>query len=439
MVIKDPQYRERVSQLVSWGHWFVLFNIIISLLIGSRYLFIIDWPNTLTGRVYAIISWLGQFSFLGFTAYLLVLFPLTFIIPSQRLLRFIATVFATAGLTLLLLDSVVFHHVRLHLNPFVWELLSSPDQGELARQWQQLFIAVPVLFLLEMLLSTWSWQKLRSLQKRAFAKPIVILFICSFIASHMMYIWADANFYRQITMQRSNLPLSYPMTARGFLEKYGLLDSTEYERRRLEQGDPAALSIEYPLSPISFYDEKPQYNLLMVVVDQLDESDLSREMPRLEQFAQQNIVFANHFSSGTQSDTGLFGLFYGITPYYMDGIIAGRKSSALVNALERQGYQPGLFSADGFAGPLYRQALFSDITLPPAVTQSNASVTNQWQQWLAARTPGQPWFAYVGYREGGDKRGLDEELNRLLTNLRERGALDNTVVIITAKHGTAAT
>ncbi|XPE44711.1 DUF3413 domain-containing protein [Shigella flexneri] len=34
------------------------------------------------------------------------------------------------------------------------------------------------------------------------------LFI-AFIASHVVYIWADANFYRPITMQRANLPLSY--------------------------------------------------------------------------------------------------------------------------------------------------------------------------------------------------------------------------------------
>ena len=51
-------------------------------------------------------------------------------------------------------------------------------------------------------------------------------------ASHLIYIWADANFYRPITMQRANLPLSYPMTARKFLEKHGLLDQQSMSAAR---------------------------------------------------------------------------------------------------------------------------------------------------------------------------------------------------------------
>jgi membrane-anchored protein YejM (alkaline phosphatase superfamily) len=46
-------------------------------------------------------------------------------------------------------------------------------------------------------------------------------------------------------MQRANLPLSYPMTARRFLEKHGLLDAQDYQRRLVEQGrrKPSPLSI----------------------------------------------------------------------------------------------------------------------------------------------------------------------------------------------------
>lgn len=43
MVTHRQRYREKVSQMVSWGHWFALFNILLSLVIGSRYLFIADF------------------------------------------------------------------------------------------------------------------------------------------------------------------------------------------------------------------------------------------------------------------------------------------------------------------------------------------------------------------------------------------------------------
>ena len=93
-----------------------------------------------------------------FAGYLLVIFPLTFVVMSQRLLRFISATLATAGLTLLLVDSEVFSHFHLHLNPVVWDLVVNPDQSELSRDWQLMFICVPVIFLVEMLFGTWSWQ-----------------------------------------------------------------------------------------------------------------------------------------------------------------------------------------------------------------------------------------------------------------------------------------
>lgn len=75
MVTHRQRYREKVSQMVSWGHWFALFNILLSLVIGSRYLFIADWPTTLAGRIYSYVSIIGHFSFLVFATYLLILLP----------------------------------------------------------------------------------------------------------------------------------------------------------------------------------------------------------------------------------------------------------------------------------------------------------------------------------------------------------------------------
>lgn len=80
-------------------------------------------------------------------------------------------------MTLLLIDSEVFTRFHLHLNPIVWELVINPDQNEMARDWQLMFISVPVILLIEMLFATWSWQKLRSLtRRRHFARPLAAFF-----------------------------------------------------------------------------------------------------------------------------------------------------------------------------------------------------------------------------------------------------------------------
>ncbi|WP_322972156.1 LPS biosynthesis-modulating metalloenzyme YejM [Escherichia coli] len=452
MVTHRQRYREKVSQMVSWGHWFALFNILLSLVIGSRYLFIADWPTTLAGRIYSYVSIIGHFSFLVFATYLLILFPLTFIVGSQRLMRFLSVILATAGMTLLLIDSEVFTRFHLHLNPIVWQLVINPDENEMARDWQLMFISVPVILLLELVFATWSWQKLRSLtRRRRFARPLAAFLFIAFIASHVVYIWADANFYRPITMQRANLPLSYPMTARRFLEKHGLLDAQEYQRRLIEQGNPDAVSVQYPLSELRYRDMGTGQNVLLITVDGLNYSRFEKQMPALAGFAEQNISFTRHMSSGNTTDNGIFGLFYGISPSYMDGILSTRTPAALITALNQQGYQPGLFSSDGFTSPLYRQALLSDFSMPSVRTQSDEQTATQWINWLGRYAQeDNRWFSWVSFngtniddsnqqafarkysRAAGN---VDDQINRVLNALRDSGKLDNTVVIITAGRG----
>lgn len=452
MVTHRQRYREKVSQMVSWGHWFALFNIMLSLVIGSRYLFIADWPTTLAGRIYSYVSIIGHFSFLVFATYLLILFPLTFIVGSQRLMRFLSVILATAGMTLLLIDSEVFTRFHLHLNPIVWQLVINPDENEMARDWQLMFISVPVILLLELVFATWSWQKLRSLtRRRRFARPLAAFLFIAFIASHVVYIWADANFYRPITMQRANLPLSYPMTARRFLEKHGLLDAQEYQRRLIEQGNPDAVSVQYPLSELRYRDMGTGQNVLLITVDGLNYSRFEKQMPALAGFAEQNISFTRHMSSGNTTDNGIFGLFYGISPSYMDGILSTRTPAALITALNQQGYQLGLFSSDGFTSPLYRQALLSDFSMPSVRTQSDEQTATQWINWLGRYAQeDNRWFSWVSFngtniddsnqqafarkysRAAGN---VDDQINRVLNALRDSGKLDNTVVIITAGRG----
>ncbi|WP_318391992.1 LPS biosynthesis-modulating metalloenzyme YejM [Enterobacter sp.] len=454
MVTNRQRYREKVSQMVSWGHWFALFNILLSMVFGSRYLFVADWPTTLVGRIYSYLSIVGHFSFLVFATYLLILFPLTFIIMSQRLMRLLSAILATVGMTLLLIDSEVFTRFHLHLNPLVWELVINPDQNEMARDWQLMFISVPVVLLIEMLFATWSWQKLRSLtRRRHYAKPVAGFFFVAFIASHVMYIWADANFYRPVTMQRANLPLSYPMTARRFLEKHGLLDAQEYQRRLVEQGNPEAVSVQYPLSELRYRDMGQGQNVLLITVDGLNYSRYEKQMPALASFAEQNISFTQHMSTGNNTDSGLFGLFYGISPAYMDGVLSSRTPAALITALNQQGYQLGLFSSDGFSSALYRQALLSDFSLPAAKSQSDKQTADQWINWLGRYAEeDNRWFSWVALNgtslEDTNQQGfarryaraagnVDDQIERVLSALRDAGKLDKTVVIITAGHGMA--
>lgn len=440
--IKD----DKTSQIVSWGHWFTLFNILVVILLGSQYLLIADWPRTFMGRFYAIISAIGHFSFLTFIVYLILLFPLSFLIHSSRWQRIIATIVATIGISLLLIDVEVFSHFRMHLNLSIWQLFTSDKASFL----NSAFILIPFILLVEILFSIWSWKKQRSLSKRKrFARPVVIGFILCFVSSHLIHIWADANFYRPITMQRSSLPLSYPLTARHFLERYGFIEENGYRNRAIQEGNPFAIAIEYPLDKISFNENQDKPNILIIDINGWNDRLLANNMPWLKEFASQNIQFNNHYGASSQAYLNNFSLFYGLDPNYYNSILAGHKPSVLFETVTKQHYNVGLFSADGFSEPLYRYALLSNFTTPDGKKQFNKQTTDNWMAWHDEQNQLEnhaPLFSVIQYSLGAknkkmpiteletDAKKLDQYLESLIAYLTLSNAYENTIIIITGSN-----
>ncbi|MBP2698942.1 DUF3413 domain-containing protein [Photobacterium lucens] len=481
MVASGNTYKEKVSQLISWGHWFSFFNIIAAMLLGTRYITHSDWPATLIGQLYLLLSWVGHFGFLVFGIYILIIFPASFLIPSQRLMRLFGVLVATVGLTALLLDTYAYQSVDLHLSPLVWDLLLSGDKTELNARWQYLFVVVPVIFLLELMCSEWVWRKLRKLTRKHVGGPIAFVFGVCFLGSHLIYIWADANLYRPVTMQRSNFPFSYPMTAKTFMEKHGLLDRQEYTKRRAEQGVKNSELVRYPIQKLSFNDQGTGQNLMIIMVDSL-RSDMITPMvmPNLSAFAEQNLDFTDNYSSSNSDSTGVFGLLYGLPSGYANSIRAENKSPILLNTLQNRGYHFGLFSGENFELPIYREAIFANTKLAttdsehPDQVPSDAHALKDWQHWLVKQKIGQPWFSFLEltsvqqFKEGEhykprftpslgsnaiNEKGvdstlllknsyrnaafhIDEMLGRVFANLEAKGVLDNTIVVIASNHGT---
>lgn len=437
---KSRQYREETSQKISWGHWFAFFNILWAIFIGARYAFIIDWPDTLFGKIYFFISLLGHFSFIVFAFYLLVIFPLSFIVKNHRTFRGLTVILATIGNTLLLVDSEVFLRFNLHLSSLVWNLLVNPENGELSRNWQIFFVPMPLILLVQMLFSRWSWQKLRSLERQKWLKAVGVFFVCTFSATHLIYAWADAYLYRPITMQRSNFPLSYPMTARSFLEKHGFLDKAEYAQRLAQEGRLDALAIDYPKNPLVFAEQQENTNILLITLSSLRHDVIDAEkMPNLTQFAENSTQFINHYSSGNNNNTGLVGLFYGLNGSYTDSLLSNKTPSVLVERLTQQQYLQGVFSSKKVDAGILRRAIYPKTKL--VAENGNQAAITSFKRWLdTAQVQNKPFWGYLSLniepnltQEKYEQQlaDIDASLGQLLPELD----LPNTLVIITAEHG----
>ncbi|SJZ51066.1 hydrolase of alkaline phosphatase superfamily [Vibrio cincinnatiensis] len=460
MVDSGNTYGERVSRLVSWGHWFAFFNIIAAMLIGTRYITQTPWPDTLLGQFYLAFSWVGHFGFLVFALYLLILFPLTFLIPSRMLFRFIAVCFATLGLTVLLIDTQTYQTINLHLTPVVWELLFS-DESSISADLQHLFVVLPLIFLLQLGLSEWVWRKQRRLSHKRVGRPLAAVFFISFITSHVIYVWSDAYFYAPVTSQKSNFPLSYPMTAKSFMEKHGLLDRDKY-LKRLEENQNSVDLVNYPLEKIEFGRRANHLNILIASVDSL-RADVVTEhlMPNTYQFANNALTFSHHFSSSNDM-YGMFGLFYGLPSSYASSIKVQGTLPILIDALKNQKYQFGLFSSDNFSDPLFQETVFRGLPLIQtpfeAETSHDRQTIQRWGQWVQEQNS--PWLSFIelttvsrfnsmtisdqkstatdrlrnSYYESVTQ--ADHELAQLYAQLESLQLLDNTIVVITSNHGT---
>ncbi|MGB2078479.1 MAG: DUF3413 domain-containing protein [Vibrio sp.] len=464
MVDTGNTYGDRVSRLVSWGHWFAFINIIFAMMIGVRFVTLSPWPETLLGQFYLFVSWLGHFGFLVFALYILLVFPLSFVIPSQKLFRLVSVIFATLGLTLLILDSQAYQALHLHLNPVVWELLLSGEKTSFNAQWQHLFTLMPIIFILELVFSELIWKKQRKLARKKIGKPAAIIFFICFLTSHLIYVWADANYYAPITSQRSNFPLSYPMTAKTFMQKHGLIDREAYEAR-LEHGDGGAEMIDYPLEPLTFDGKGKHYNVLIVMADNLRADMLTPSiMPNTYNFAQQNQNFTNHYSS-SNDDYGVFGLFYGLPTNYANSIEKQNSAPLFLAVMKDKGYQMSAFSDANFQQNEFFGAMFKELDVTTDGSDSDApAALSQWQTWYQANRDNTPWMSYVEindtdryedvdkilpqFETDSDKVEtklkasyqtaawqVDQKMATILNTLEAKDALKNTIIVFTSNHG----
>lgn len=463
MVDSGNTYGERVSRLVGWGHWFAFFNIIAAMLIGTRYITQSPWPETLLGQFYLALSWVGHFGFLVFALYLLVLFPLTFIIPSRKLFRIVAVCFATLGLTLLLIDTQAYQSINLHLTPVVWEVLFNDDKTRVSTDLQHLFVVMPLIFMLQLGLSEWVWRKQRKLSHKHVGRPLAALFFVSFISSHLIYVWADAYFYNPITAQRANFPLSYPMTAKSFMERHGLLDREDYLERLEQQKDHTTELVSYPLEALEFSRRANPLNVLVISVNNLRGDALNPDwMPAATQFADNNLNFLNHYSSSNDS-FGVFGLFYGLPSSYAPSIKTQGTKPIIIDTLIEKEYAFGLFSGDNFDDPIYGESVFRGMKFTGIPFNSEQSADKQtvnvWSDWVKEQGSS-PWFSYIELTtldnfsayDSGDKNQTsgeklkagyiksaqvaDEELAELFARIEALGLSESTVIVLTSNHGT---
>jgi len=391
---KKQMSRDRVSRLINWGHWFAFFNGILAMIVGSRYLGSVGYPETWYGWVYLSVSTIGQFSFLAFIAYLICLFPLTLILPYSKILRGVAAVIATLSLCILLYDTIVYADYGMHLSPFAFDLAWA-DLNALLHGTS--YIVTPLAIIaIELTAANFLWKRIEKIQKLNLGNKVITLVGICFVSSHLIHIWADAADITEITRFDDTYPLSYPATARSFMESHGIDGSSQ-----ADDVNHNTSVLNYPEQPLTCQADT-KINVLMITIDSL-RADMvdGKSMPFLQQYTESNQSFTQHFSGGNQFRTGMFSLLYGLQGSYGDARIFNSTSPLMTRSFQQAGYELGLFLPETNLNLRSSQAMFNDFN-PVIAKETNGSAdadlhtVASFNEWHSIQN--KPWFALVNLK-----------------------------------------
>jgi membrane-anchored protein YejM (alkaline phosphatase superfamily) len=466
---------ERASRalLLRWMGWFALANALLLALAGLRYFIGFTPGGTPLSWLYLVLVYPAHHIMLTVLTLFLTLGPLLLLWPARRRVTQLAVVVSASLVALIVLDSLLWSQSRFHLNALTLQILGW-------RSW----VFAGVMFLtglfFEFMLAGWVWRWVEAKRNRH-GLAIVLCSLLAVLGSQLIHAWADASYYVPVTSVGTQLPVYKGFTAKKQLTRLGLVDPQKSRELALAQRLSRQLEarsgrvLNYPLHPLQCRQAQPM-NLLLIMADAM-RSDMLQDAtaPFLWRYAQRQQWFTQHYSGGNSSRMGVFSLFYGLPAGYWSSFDALQRSSVLIDELQRQNYQLGLFTSSSMYRPVaLDRTAFANVpnlrigTEPASAPawQRDRIITGAWLDWLRQRDTERPFFGLLFYdatntqeyppemeRPGGTEangrsesgqrlanyrnavRFVDGQIARVLQGLAQSGLAEHTVVIVTADHG----
>jgi len=454
--------------LLRWTGWFVAANALVLALLGLRFMAFAPWPADALGLGYTVLAYVGHFALLALLPALLVVIPLTLLLPWRPLIVGLAVLLAAAEATLLMVDGNVFATQRYHVTWLTAVLFERST-------WILVGVIGVSALAFEALLAgvVRGWVEGRPSRG---GRWVALVLACAWLGSQAVHVWADAVGYLSVTQLTRYLPAYFPIHAKRKLVRLGLVTQEQADRQMQLQrvGADGGGQLRYPLQPLHCTSTAATPNIVWVIIDALrpDATDPAL-MPELARLRSQGQEFANHWSGGNSSRAGIFSMFYGLPSTYLDTFYGVQQPPVLMEELRRRGYQPGLFAAPGFGAPTdIGRTVFAGIPglageeQGVSAVQRNRAVTDQWLAWFGRRDTTRPFFGFLYYdppmgampadagplpmdgrfanqpqlqRDWRQYRRsaqmVDGELGRVIDGLRSAGQLDHTLVIVLSDHG----
>lgn len=392
---------------------------------------------------------------------------------------------ALTGLVHILLfaDRVIFGMYGFHINGFVLDLVTTPGGidslgANLSTQLTATGIVLALLLLQAVTylvtvgkdLARWPrWLRLRWL---------LPLLLALTLSERFAYGYSAATHYQPVLFASERYPLYLPLTFRKLAAKMGIDRVATQDGVRIKDS-----ALNYPLVPLQITPPAKAPNIVWLVAESMRFDLLDKAiMPRLWDFSEQAIRMENHYSGGNLTQMGVFSMFYGLYGNYWFPMYAARRTPVLMDVLQQQHYQFGLYTSQRFTFPAFDKTIFA--AMNPADMHPRSGGAPAWQRdvsniddmlgFIDQRDPAKPFMSYMFFESThasydfppeaviaqpyledfnylttdlashiGEIKNrylnaahhIDGQIGRVIDHLREKQLLDNTIVIVLGDHG----
>lgn len=451
--------------------WLAVLFSVVGAVIASRYLTGLastQWWQYL----YVIVAAAGVF-FIGHVL-LLVLLVLPVVRLNTKLGRTVAFGLTWILLIALVTDTFVYQQYRFHINWAMIDLALVGGNEVFTFSVAMMIRIVLLIIVLGIMAAVLVWGATKNRGKALW--PCVVI-LTSYLCVNLVNAYSVAQNIKSITVLSDRVPLYYPIRANTFLSRLGLVVLQEEQINRPN----VFTAFRYPLNNV-VYGKGENLNVVIVAIDSLRSDVVTPEiMPNLTKIAKGGISFQDHYSSGNATRSGIFGLFYGLPPFYWQAALSSSTSPALMNGFIDAGYDIGVFSTATLKRPEFYSTVFSRVRPLRMGSEGSGGVIDRdiesikdFENWLSNRDVNQKFMSFIfldsvhavavpeseqlpykNYWEdinhlelGPDfdpvpyfnryknsAYGADILIGKILDILRDKKLLSNTVVVVTSDHG----
>ncbi|MDR3704953.1 MAG: DUF3413 domain-containing protein [Paludibacteraceae bacterium] len=481
----DKNYSRK--DLLHTGLWFFLFNSILAIAISVRDFRYISDINGFLPILYLILTEITHIVSLAFLAYLILYIPLILLLKNRIAAQISAISISVVGLMVLLIDSLVFDLYRFHINGSVLAMVFGSSPGNVIQinfsQYVLFIVIVGALLLFERFMFRLSF-KLVLKNRLGFGKFILIPLLVFWVFVNGVHAWATAANYQPVTQLSKYYPAFIQFENSGLFYRLGWVDNKDIPQDKLH----LAMSdrLDYPKHRLRFVSDlkRKNPNILFILIDGWNYRTLdSTVMPSICRFSKQAATFNHHYSGSNGTQYGITSLFYGLPGIYWNSLLSSHTPPVLVKELVKRQYEFFVRTSATIKNPPFDQTVFYPVQsqlkdMPGKESYDrDVQIMQEWLRFSNSRSQqkdNKPFFGFLFFddlhaicqppffkkkfptewdyakyeRLSNDMdptdffnlykniAGFEDVLvDKILNDLKEKGLLDNTIVIITADHG----